>query len=606
MYEDFFRFDARPFPAAPRVDLYFPAFSAENAHQTLIRCIGRAEGPALLIGGTGTGKSLLCHLLAARFQHALHVVMLTSARLCTRRALLQNILFELGLPYRGLQEGELRLSLIDFLKLERSDREGVLLLVDEAHTLPLRLVEEIRMIGNSLHGGLPGVRLVLAGGPALEERLANPKLESLNQRIAARCYLQPLNYEETLDYIRSQIITVGGDPAQVFAEDALGAVHQATDGVPRLVNQLCDHALVLAVVNEQRQVDARLIEEAWADLQQLPAPRQAPASDAFGDEGVIEFGELEETEFEEPSESGAGTVEPIAESESEPSSSYEGVSPLATPDSLESPAGSEAHRTAELESSCDLQTLDQTLNEEIDLARRLEEIETCVAQIDEDATATDELEEDRGSHEGGFSVENPVEATSEAPTVAESPEELPVPHADNPFEEPFGDEEIVVDRYSGRNATGSSVATAASGNQDRELAAAAEAIFQGTEHKPPFADDWEGESATGERCEDTDAAIHADATFSEVIVQADREFEDADHGMEDLGDQDCDACSSVDEADEVDETVSVQASVMRVPPPDDSDLIVVVDEDFDNGQTSSNPGAHRQDYRRLFSRLRQT
>jgi len=130
MYEDFFGFEERPFPSAPRVNLYFPASSAENAHQTLTRCIGRAEGPGLLIGGAGTGKSLLCHLLAARFRDAFHVVMLTSARLCTRRALLQSILFELGLPYRGLDEVELRLSLIDFLKLDESDREGVLLLVD--------------------------------------------------------------------------------------------------------------------------------------------------------------------------------------------------------------------------------------------------------------------------------------------------------------------------------------------------------------------------------------------------------------------------------------------------------------------------------------------
>ena len=146
MYETFFNFHGRPFPSAPRLDLYYPAKAIEHARQTLTRCISRGEGPALLIGGAGTGKSLLLQSLVAPFQESLHIATLSNIQLCTRRALLQNLLFELDLPYRGLEEGELRLSLIDFLKSNDSGKQGMLLLVDEAHTLPMRLVEEIRMM----------------------------------------------------------------------------------------------------------------------------------------------------------------------------------------------------------------------------------------------------------------------------------------------------------------------------------------------------------------------------------------------------------------------------------------------------------------------------
>lgn len=297
MYETIFSLSKRPFLAAPRADRYFAAAPVENARQTLTRGIQRAEGPGLLIGPAGSGKSLICQLLAEQFADQFSVVQLSSTRLCTPRALLQNILFELGLPFRDLEEGELRLSLIDFLQRGEECPHGMLLLVDEANTLPLRLLEEIRMITNVVRDGVPRVRLVLAGGPQLEERFASPRLESLNQRISARCYLQSMTREETSQYVRHQIGLAGGDAQNLFSEDALRAVFNATDGIPRLVNQVCDHALMLAASTDQRSLTPAVIEDAWAELQQLPAPslvvdQRADASDQAGD--VIEFGSLDE------------------------------------------------------------------------------------------------------------------------------------------------------------------------------------------------------------------------------------------------------------------------------------------------------------------------
>src|SRR6266850_7187127 len=197
MYESHFLLSHRPFAPAPSADAYIPTGSLEQARQTLIRCLDRAEGPGLVVGPAGTGKSLLCQILTKHFRGKLQVAHLAGARLGTRRALLQNILFELKLPYRDMDEGELRLSLVDHLEPRSGGTDGLLLVVDEAHMLPLRLLEEIRLLTNIARDGQTRVRLVLAGTLSLEERLASPKLEAFHQRIAARCYLQPLARDET-------------------------------------------------------------------------------------------------------------------------------------------------------------------------------------------------------------------------------------------------------------------------------------------------------------------------------------------------------------------------------------------------------------------------
>ncbi len=294
MFEAHFGFSKRPFPFVPRVDCYYAATTMESARRTLSRCIERAEGVGLAVGPSGTGKTLLCRLLAEQFRDVFQVVLLASGRLSTRRALLQSILYEMGQPYRGMDEGELRLAMVDYLMLSTDCPRGMLLLVDEAHTLPLRLLEEVRMITNLVCDGQPRARLVLAGGCLLEERLASPKLDSFSQRIVARCYLESLNREETQEYIRAQITVAGGGPERLMPAEACRAVYQATDGVPRLINQVCDHALLLACAAGRKRVEPEVIEEAWADLQQLPTPWEGTAQDARAEGGIIEFGGLED------------------------------------------------------------------------------------------------------------------------------------------------------------------------------------------------------------------------------------------------------------------------------------------------------------------------
>ncbi len=263
-----------------------------------MRAIDRDEGPAVLVGPSGTGKTLLCQTLAAAYRNSMEVVLLGDAKLCTRRALLQMILFHLNMPYRDREEGELRLSLLDRLRpgVGESGRDGLLLIVDEAQHLAPRLIDELRMIAGVVRDGRPRVRMVLAGNMRFEERLSEPSLESLAQRVAARCYLHPMHLDETRIYLREHFRRIGLTLETLVEENAIQAVHQAAMGIPRVINQIMDQAFITAEQKQSQCIDLKIIETAWAELNQLPAPcvdedTQAAMSEAPS--AVVEFGSLD-------------------------------------------------------------------------------------------------------------------------------------------------------------------------------------------------------------------------------------------------------------------------------------------------------------------------
>ncbi len=295
MYEEFFGLSHRPFASAASVMGYLETPSNAAALETLVRCIRRDEGAATLVAGPGLGKTTLAIRLKEELDGTFEVVHLNCGHCGSRRALLQAITYELGLPYRGLDEGELRIQLAEYV--ERLDQRrvwGIVILADEADLLPIRLLEELRLLTNFTHNGRSRVSIVLLGNLALEERLASPYLVSFNQRISARAYLQALSGEETAAYVRQQLKQAGAR-RELFDTSAVEAIHACSQGVPRVINQLCDHALLLASLGETKVIDREGIEEAWADLQRLPAPRRHLRTDAAHvSDGVIEFGTLEE------------------------------------------------------------------------------------------------------------------------------------------------------------------------------------------------------------------------------------------------------------------------------------------------------------------------
>ncbi|MCL2305187.1 MAG: AAA family ATPase [Planctomycetaceae bacterium] len=321
MIETYFGLSRPPFLAVPDVKSYFPSETIESARTNVLRCLHRGEGISLIVGPSGVGKTLLLRLLGLPFHLDYAVVNISNHRLKTPKAFLQQVLFELQQPFCGSDENELRLLLWDHLR--RSTLPGVILLVDEGQTLSMSVLEEIRQMLNCDNGLFSRFRVAIAGTLALEERLTHPKLKAFNQWIVSRSYLEPLTRTETSEYILWQtqiarnsemdemsIPLSASDSSRKFRFDpphrhseqfplfddlARTKIYELTGGVPRLINQLCDHALVLACeTNHAKTIDEPFVRAAWASLQQIPESKPETKSFPSSNENVIEFGTLDD------------------------------------------------------------------------------------------------------------------------------------------------------------------------------------------------------------------------------------------------------------------------------------------------------------------------
>jgi type II secretory pathway predicted ATPase ExeA len=279
MYEAYFRLQRRPFSATPDPSCFFAPEPVQELFDELILRAESGQGIGILTATAGTGKTLLCRRMAAELAARFTPIYLPNANFPTRRALLQSILFELGKRFSRLEEQELRLAVYAALKQLTIAGRGVVLIVDEAHLLNERLLEELRMLASLAEGEEPLTRLVLAGQLSLEEKLAEPGLAALNQRIACHAYLEPLTRQQSIDYINFRLAWAGGDSARIFAPKALERIAAACNGLPRCLNQLCDHVLLLTYVQEQPRVTETAVSEALLDLRQLPQNWNTPVVD---------------------------------------------------------------------------------------------------------------------------------------------------------------------------------------------------------------------------------------------------------------------------------------------------------------------------------------
>ena len=277
MYERFYGFREAPFELTSNPRFLFFTAQHREALVNLEYGLSSAKPITVLIGEAGTGKSTLLRA-ALESDMCRHVtcVFLDNPTL-TRAEFLETLAsrFELG---AGAETSKASLlgGLESIIRRRHSRREITALVIDEAQALPDEILEEIRLLANMetpTHKLLP---VVLAGQPELAERLNQPGLRQLKQRIALRCELKPLDLPDTAAYIASRIRTAGGDPANIFTRQAVTLIHEYSRGLPRTISVMCDNALMSGFALDQRPVDGDIVLEVCRDFDLKAAGPASP------------------------------------------------------------------------------------------------------------------------------------------------------------------------------------------------------------------------------------------------------------------------------------------------------------------------------------------
>ncbi len=282
MYERFYGLRERPFDLTPNPRYLFLTAKHREALSNLEYGISARRGVTLLIGEAGTGKTTLVRtVLESQRRRNTQCVYLNNPTLSRAEFVefLANA-FELG---REAAVSKTRL----LNELERTLRErlskGIItaLLVDEAQALPMDLLEEVRLLANIETDTEKLLPLVLAGQPQLADKLNDPELRQLKQRVALRCQLCPLDHKETVAYITRRIQIAGGDSAALFTREAIDLIHQCGHGIPRMISVICDNALVSGFAADRRPIGYDLVHEVCSDFDLNP-PTRSPRPVARG------------------------------------------------------------------------------------------------------------------------------------------------------------------------------------------------------------------------------------------------------------------------------------------------------------------------------------
>jgi general secretion pathway protein A len=279
MYQGFFGLRELPFDLTPNPRYTFLAARHREALSNLQYGLSSAKALTVLIGEAGTGKTtLLRTALESEACQAIRCVYLNNPVL-TRGEFVEMLArrFELP-PHAARSKTALLQDLEELLRARRAAGEITALVVDEAQSLSLEILEEVRLLANIETASEKLLPLVLAGQPELAGRLNLPELRQLKQRIALRCEIGPFDLAETAAYIASRIRTAGGDAARLFTREAVLLIHERAGGIPRTINVLCDNALVGGFALERRPVDRQVVLDVCRDFDLPGEGAAAPAS----------------------------------------------------------------------------------------------------------------------------------------------------------------------------------------------------------------------------------------------------------------------------------------------------------------------------------------
>ena len=267
MYLDYYGLTEAPFDITPNPRFLFYSTKHREAFNHLLYGIRERKGFVQLTGEVGAGKTTLCRAILEQLDNGQYATALILNPVMSAEELVKAVAIEFGLPVNGLDRLETLSVINHFLLHQVESGKETVLIIDEAQDMTDELLEQVRLLSNLETDDRKLVQIVLMGQPELRDRLNNPRLRQLRQRITVRYHLPPLNRYEVNDYIHHRLQVAGAKGAPYFTQFALWRVYRYSQGIPRLLNAICDKALLAGFVHQQEKIDFRMVGEAVHELE---------------------------------------------------------------------------------------------------------------------------------------------------------------------------------------------------------------------------------------------------------------------------------------------------------------------------------------------------
>jgi general secretion pathway protein A len=276
MYQQFHGLREKPFVLTPDPQFLFLSESHRTAIESLLYGIQQKEGFMVITGNIGTGKTTLSRTLLERLDKNVKTAVIFNSFL-TEEELLESILLDFGFPSKGRTKKE-RIDALNKLLIHlASHGKNAVLIIDEAQNLSAPVLEQIRMLSNLETEKEKLLQIILLGQLELDQKLRSDELKQLDQRIAIRHHLTPLTRTEMESYIHQRLMVAGSQGSITFSKQAFHEIYKFSKGTPRLINLLCDRALLGGLVEQTHRIEKRIIKRAKDSLLGEEASRPSHA-----------------------------------------------------------------------------------------------------------------------------------------------------------------------------------------------------------------------------------------------------------------------------------------------------------------------------------------